>query len=204
MSVLSAQIDYENRKVYILEEILGKPEEKENNTPALARKVRLKLYRDKHIGGVDVTGDPSGYNAPPTNEDGINNYTIITDTFGRGILRPKVKLLRKQPPQATRCEFVNEVFGGYEGWEIQIDIKCRKLTQDLIYQLRNEDGTKRQTERPPTRKPVSNMNGMDTCPTALTTCSVTTCVTAGTSSRAEATGTGMWYPHSVIQEGFSY
>ena len=65
MSVLSAQIDYENRKVYILEEILGKPEEKENNTPALARKVRLKLYRDKHIGGVDVTGDLPGYNAPP-------------------------------------------------------------------------------------------------------------------------------------------
>lgn len=108
----------------------------------MARKVRLKLYRDKHIGGVDVTGDPSGLQRSTTNEDGINNYTIITDTFGRGILRPKVKLLRKQPPQATRCEFVNEVFGGYEGWEIQIDIKCRKLTQDLIYQLRNEDGTK--------------------------------------------------------------
>mgnify|MGYP007098451931 FL=1 len=89
-----------------------------------------------------MTGDPSGLQRSTTNEDGINNYTIITDTFGRGILRPKVKLLRKQPPQATRCEFVNEVFGGYEGWEIQIDIKCRKLTQDLIYQLRNEDGTK--------------------------------------------------------------
>lgn len=194
MSVLSAQIDYENRKVYILEEILGKPEEKENNTPALARKVRLKLYRDKHIGGVDVTGDPSGLQRSTTNEDGINNYTIITDTFGRGILRPKVKLLRKQPPQATRCEFVNEVFGGYEGWEIQIDIKCRKLTQDLIYQLRNEDGTKSK-QKTTDPKPVSNMNGTGTCPTALTTCSVTTCVTAGTSSRAEATGAGMWYPH---------
>ena len=47
MSVLSAQIDYDNKRVYILEEILGKPEEKENNTPALARKVRMKLYRDK-------------------------------------------------------------------------------------------------------------------------------------------------------------
>lgn len=67
MSVLSAQIDYDNRKVYILEEILGKPEEKENNTPALARKVRLKLYRDKHIGGVDVTGDPSGLQRSTTN-----------------------------------------------------------------------------------------------------------------------------------------
>lgn len=142
MSVLSAQIDYDNKQVYILEEILGKPEEKENNTPALARKVRMKLYRDKHIGGVDVTGDPAGLQRSTTNEDGVNNYTIIVDTFGRGVLRPKIKLLRKQPPQATRCEFVNEVFKGYEGWSIQIDIKCRRLTQDLIYQLRNEDGTK--------------------------------------------------------------
>ena len=81
MSVLSAQIDYDNKKVYILEEILGKPETKENNTPALARKVRLKLYRDKHIGGVDVTGDPSGLQRSTTNEDGINNYTIIADIF---------------------------------------------------------------------------------------------------------------------------
>lgn len=152
MSVLSAQVDYDNKKIYILEEILGKPEEKENNTPALARKVRMKLYRDKHIGGVDVTGDPAGLQRSTTSEDGINNYTIIVDTFGKGILRPKVKLLRKQPPQATRCEFVNEVFDGYGGWEIRIDIKCRKLTQDLIYQLRNEDGSKskRKTTDPKT------------------------------------------------------
>ena len=77
-----------------------------------------------------------------TNEDGVNNYTIIVGTFGKGVLRPKVKLLRKQPPQVTRCEFVNEVFDGYNGWEVQIDVKCRNLTRDLIYQLRNEDGTK--------------------------------------------------------------
>ena len=98
MSVLSAQIDYDNKKVYILEEILGKPEDKENNTPALARKVRMKLYRDKHIGGIDVMGDPFGLQHTTTNEDGINNYTIIVDTFGKGILRPRVKLLCKQPP----------------------------------------------------------------------------------------------------------
>lgn len=151
MSVLTAQIDYDNKKVYILEEILGKPEEKENNTPALARKVRMKLYRDKHIGGVDVTGDPAGLQRSTASEDGVNNYTIIVDTFGKGVLRPKVKLLRKQPPQVTRCEFVNEAFDGYNGWEIQIDIKCRKLTQDLICQLRNEDGTKI-SRRPPTPK----------------------------------------------------
>lgn len=95
----------------------------------------------KHIGGLDITGDPAGLQRS-TNENGVNNYTIINETLGKGILRPKVKLLKKQPPQATRCEFVNEVFKGYNGWEIMIDLRCRKLTQDLIYQLKNENGTK--------------------------------------------------------------
>ena len=142
MSTLWAQIDYESKKIYILEEFLGKPADKENNTPALARRVKQKLYRDKHIGGIDITGDPSGLQRSTTSEDGVNNYTIITEVLGKGVLRSKVKLLKKHPPQVTRCEFVNEVFDGYAGWTLLIDIKCRKLTEDLIYQLKNEDGTK--------------------------------------------------------------
>lgn len=142
MSLLLAQIDYDNKKVYILEEMLGKPKDKENNTPALARRLQQKLYREKHIGGVDITGDPSGLQRSTATEDGVNNYTVILDTLGKGILRPKLKLLKKQPVQVTRCEFVNEVFAGYNGWTIEIDLKCRKLTEDMIYQLKNEDGTK--------------------------------------------------------------
>ena len=142
MSTLIAQVDYDNKIVYILEEVTGKAEDKENNTPALARKLKQKFYREKQIGGIDITGDPAGLQRSTTNEDGINNYTIIMEVFGKGILRPRVKLLKKQPPQVTRCEFVNEVFTGYNGWGIQIDIRCRKLTQDLIYQLKNEDGSK--------------------------------------------------------------
>lgn len=143
MSVLTAQVDYEGKKLYVLEEVLGTPEDKENNTPALSRKLKGKLYRDKHIGGVDITGDPSGLQRSTASEDGVNNFTVILDTFGQGILRPKLKLLRKQPPQVARTDFVNEVFSGYNGWELLIDIRCRKLTQDLIYQLKNDDGTKR-------------------------------------------------------------
>ena len=142
MSTLWAQIDYESKKIYILEEFLGKPADKENNTPALARRVKQKLYRDKHIGGIDITGDPSGLQRSTTSEYGVNNYTIITEVLGKGVLRSKVKLLKKHPPQVTRCEFVNEIFDGYAGWTLLIDIKCRKLTEDLIYQLKNEDGTK--------------------------------------------------------------
>lgn len=143
MSMLTAQIDYDKKKLYILEEILGTPENKENNTPALSRKLKSKLYRDKHIGGVDITGDPAGLQRSTTSEEGVNNFTVIIDTLGKGILRPKLKLLRKQPPQVARTDFVNEVFGGFNGWELLIDIRCRKLTQDLIYQLKNDDGTKR-------------------------------------------------------------
>ncbi len=142
MSIILAQIDYDRKKLYIIEEVLGKPQDKENNTPALARRLQQKLYRDRHIGGIDVTGDPSGLQRSTASEDGVNNYTVIIDTMGKGVLRPKLKLLRKHPPQVTRCEFANEVFEGYGGWTIEIDLRCRKLTEDLIYQLKNEDGTK--------------------------------------------------------------
>ena len=142
MSCITAQFDYDKKRIYILEEILGKPENKENNTPALSRKIKEMLYRDKHVGGVNVTGDPAGLQRSTTSEDGVNNYTLILDTFGNGVLRPKLKLLKKQPPQVTRTDFVNEVFEGYDGWKLQIDMRCRKLTEDLIYQLKNDDGTK--------------------------------------------------------------
>lgn len=142
MSVLLAQIDYDMRKVYILEEVLGTAAAKENNTPALARRMKKKLLLDKQIGGVDVTGDPAGLQRSTASEDGINNFTVISETLGQGVLRPRVKLLKKQPPQITRCEFVNEVLDGYNGWELRIDLRCRKLTEDLIYQTKNEDGTK--------------------------------------------------------------
>lgn len=51
MSTLLAQINYDKKEIYVIEEILGLPEKKENNTPALARKIQQKLYREKHIGG---------------------------------------------------------------------------------------------------------------------------------------------------------
>ena len=142
MSVLLAQVDYDKKRIYILEEVLGKPENKENNTPALARSLKSKLQMERQIGGVDITGDPAGLQRATASEDGVNNFTLIIDTLSKGGLRPKLKLLKKQPPQVTRCEFVNEVFDGFGGWKIEVDLRCRKLTEDLIYQLKNEDGTK--------------------------------------------------------------
>lgn len=140
MSEMEFQFDFENKKIYILEETLGKPENKENNTPKLANKIREKLIARQHLGGVVITGDPAGIARSTQTEEGVNNY--IKDNLKNSVLRPQIKLLSKQPPQAVRLEFINALFNGYGGWSIQIDMRCRKFTEDLVYQQKNSDGTK--------------------------------------------------------------
>lgn len=142
MSELEFQFNYDKKEIYIIEENLGKPENKENNTPALAKKIKDKKISHNHIGGIVITGDPAGAARSTQTEDGVNNYTIIEQNMKNGVLRPRIKLLSKQPPLVTRLEFVNAIFSGYDGWKVMIDLRCRKLTEDLIYQTKNSDGTK--------------------------------------------------------------
>ena len=136
------QIDWENKNVYFLEEFLGKPEDKLNNTPKFAQYVKDKLLESKQIGGVVLTDDPAGLARNTQTEDGVNNFTIIQSCMNNTILRPKQNILAKQPPQKNRVDWINELFDGLDGWNIYIDLRCRKLTEDLVYQIRNEDGTK--------------------------------------------------------------
>lgn len=142
MSCLVIQIDYDNKVFYILEEILGKPKEKTNNTPALSKSIKDKLLASRHSGGVIITGDPAGKARSTQTEEGTNNFTIIIDNLKDNILRPKLKLLMKQPSQVRRLEFINELLNGFEGWKIQVDMRCRKFTEDMVYQKKNPDGTK--------------------------------------------------------------
>lgn len=142
MSTISMQIDYEKKIVYVLEETIGTPASKENNTPALAKKIQSKYLNDQHLGGLFITGDPAGLARSTQTEEGVNNYTIIAKNIDSPTLRPKVRLLRKQPPQTARLDFVNNLLNGYHGWQIMIDGRCRKLVEDLVYQTKNSDGTK--------------------------------------------------------------
>ena len=141
MSCLVLQFDYTNKKVYVLEEILGKPEDKENNTPAFARKISQKYLNEKHVGGLVVTGDPAGLARSTQTEEGVNNYTILLQHLHRS-LRARKTLLSKQPSQISRLDFANLLLNGYNGWTVSIDMRCRKFTEDLLYQKKNEDGTK--------------------------------------------------------------
>lgn len=141
MSCLVIQVDYPNKTVNILEEILGRPEDKENNTPRFASKINNKLLALQHLGGIMITGDPAGTARSTQTVEGVNNYTIISSAMHQS-LRPQVRLLPKQPPQKTRLEFVNGILEGDNGWTLRADMRCRRFTEDMIFQKKNADGTK--------------------------------------------------------------
>lgn len=145
MSSILIQMDYDAKCLYVLEEILGRPEEKANNTPKLADKINEKLLADRHMGGVVVTGDPAGLARSTQTEEGVNNYTIILQHL-HPTFRARKKVLAKQPPQASRLEFINDVLAGKSEWTIRIDMRCRRLTEDLVYQKKNGDGTKNKSK----------------------------------------------------------
>ena len=136
------QIDYDAKNLFVLEEILGKPKEKANNTPALAKMVSDTLMARGHLGGVIITGDPAGLGKTTATADGVNNFTIIKQFMNNDVLRPRIELLTKQPAHITRLDFINQLFEGYDGWSIQIDYRCHKLCEDFVRQMKNDDGTK--------------------------------------------------------------
>lgn len=140
MTCLPMQFDYEEKQVYIFPELIGKPQDKLNNTPAFTRYIASVLNDCGHLGGVKITGDPAGLARSTQTEEGTNNFTIAIKNLKQ--FSPKLQLLTKQPAQVTRLEFVNELFKNYDGWTINIDVKCHRLIDDFAYQKKNPDGTK--------------------------------------------------------------
>lgn len=141
MTTLLAQIDYGEKIVYFLEEIIGTQEKKLNNTPSIGRHLKDKRIIRKHEGGIIITGDPSAKASSTKVEQDVNDFTIIRDN-----LKPivtELQTLVKQPPQKVRGEWINEILSNnYDGWSINIDTRCRKLIDDLTMQKKNQDGGK--------------------------------------------------------------
>ena len=142
MSCLPVQIDYDNKSVYVFPEYVGYAKDKLNNTPAFARYLVKEMRGIRVNANLIFTGDPAGRARSTQTEDGVNNFTIITDEFQHAGFRVSTKLFDKQPSQVTRLEFVNELFNEFEGWKIFIDVRCKRLTGDLAFQKKNPDGTK--------------------------------------------------------------
>lgn len=142
MSVLVAQVDYDTKKVYILDEISGTPKDRTNSTPAVTRVVAKYIKSLGHTGGVVVSGDSTGAQRSAASEVDVNNYTIIRNELLKAGIKSTQNVMTKNPPHKTRTEFINLILQGNTAWSVQIDLSCRKLTSDLMYQEKNPDGTK--------------------------------------------------------------
>lgn len=141
MTCLVCQVDYDKKEFYFLEEILGYPKDKRNNTPGLATYIYKKYKKTRHCGSYVITGDPAGLARSSQTQEGVNNFTIIKSKMNG--LSMTQRLLKTQPPQVLRGDWINEILSDeLDGWKIMIDLRCRKLTEDLIYQQSNEDGSK--------------------------------------------------------------
>lgn len=142
MSVLVCQVDYNAKEAYILDELAGTPKDKTNSTPAMSRMVVEYIKNLGHWGGVVISGDPTGKQRATASEHGVNNYTIIQAELNDNRIKHTLSLHTKAPSQSIRCEFVNALFEGSLGWKLFIDLKCRDLTNDILFQEQNPDGTK--------------------------------------------------------------
>lgn len=141
-SALMLQIDWNEKVVYILKEFTGSSKDKLNNSPAFGRYIANEVQNLGHIGGVNLTGDPAGMARSTQTEAGINNFTIIEKAFNAKNIYTKVQVFNTQPAQVRRIEFINELLKGYNGWKVYIDLRCRRLSEDFSYQMKNPDGTK--------------------------------------------------------------
>lgn len=142
VSCLAAQVDVENKKVRILKEILGKPKGKNNRTIKTAS-MAARAFPD-HDGIIYITGDPSGIREDTRSDQGVNDFSQVMRGLREEGRHGRLKLIKKAPSVSLRGEWLNILFEGNnpEGWQIEIDMGCRKLTEDFIYGLASEDGSK--------------------------------------------------------------
>lgn len=141
MSTLLIQINYTDKEIYFLRELLGYAKDKRNNTPDHTAHISKFLEDNGFESTVIITGDPAGKQKSTLVKEGVNNFTLIED--GLMGFYTKTKVLSKQPSQSLRVEFINEIMKSeFDGWKVLVDTKCVKFIEDLLFQLQNDDGTK--------------------------------------------------------------
>ncbi|MGL5689758.1 MAG: phage terminase large subunit [Bacteroidales bacterium] len=135
------QIDFTNKRINFIEEFIGTPQSKTNNSPKFSKYIQQRPSIKFHDGGLLITGDPSGKASSTKVEEDVNDYSIIQSNLKP--LRTSLKLMAKQPPQVTRGEWINRVlYEEYDGWAIRIDSRCRRLIDDLTLQKKDSTGGK--------------------------------------------------------------
>ena len=122
---------------WMLKEIFT--ESPRNNTIGACNE--FKRLFSNHTGGLFIYGDPSGKNKDTRQEQGFNDYNIITRELSD--FHPILRIANSHPAVKMRGNFINSIFESQiYGLEIWIHSKCTKTIEDLTFIKEDSDGTK--------------------------------------------------------------
>jgi PBSX family phage terminase large subunit len=110
-----------------------------NNTPFACREV-VRRYAN-HGGGMNIYGDPAGWQDDTKTEKGFNDYVLIRQELNA--FHPTLKVMKQAPPVVMRGNFVNTVFAtGYMGISFFIGYNCPNTINDYLFLKEAADGLK--------------------------------------------------------------
>ncbi|GAB3194666.1 hypothetical protein ABID22_000146 [Pontibacter aydingkolensis] len=135
VSLLVSQLSDDGRELRIVDEVhLPYPN---NNTLHIVQEFKRRY--SGHTAGITYCGDPSGKNQGTTTNAGFNNYTIIKEELLE--FYPIDRVQSKHPSVQQRGLFINSIFeSNYQGLNIIINKKCKKLIEDLSFQKQSNTG----------------------------------------------------------------
>lgn len=124
------------RVVQITEFCLPPPR---NRRKEIAKEIVKKFY-PIHKGGVIVYGDATSLKDETDKEPGENFFTDILE--GIKVLSPRLKVPLKNPPVASKGNFLNLILEkNYRDISLEIDTDCKTSINDYAYAVEDEDGT---------------------------------------------------------------
>ena len=139
ISCLVSQID--GKTVNIIDEIcLPDPR---NTVEQVCKEIELRYPINS---GMYICGDRTSKKEDVKLEKGQNFFNLILGYLDK--YKPILRLPKRNPPVQMRGRFINAIFANnYEGIKVNIDTKCQKLKNDLLYVKEAQDGGKHKAKK---------------------------------------------------------
>lgn len=143
------QINTTAKRIRQISEICSRSPD--NNAPRAARQLARYLNRIRYEQPVYIHGDPSASAKSTIDENNasfFDKYMAELRSVGYIVVN---QVARSAPAVAMSGAFLNEIYEqGFEGWEIEVDVRCRESINDYCSVLEDKDGKilkKRITDR---------------------------------------------------------
>lgn len=111
-----------------------------NNTERLCEEI-IEKYEEELKRGVMIYGDASGRSR--TTRGNISDYDIVEYAFAKYMTNYSMNVPKANPMIKKRRNFINKLLFGSYNIQYQINPECKKLINDLVVAIEEQDGSKK-------------------------------------------------------------